>query len=192
MTGLQPSTKYYVMAYARNLLGPGYGGLDSFTTSPAVPVISAVPGTLDFGEVTYNTSAPVLSYKLSAAYLSSSSGVINVTATNSYTISTTYNGTYASTLNIPYSGGALANKIIYVKSPNTPYGSLSGMITHTGGGAVPPNADTVFLKTAIVQSQDTLTNKGTDFWCGFGYHSDMDSKANASDAAKMSLYIARR
>lgn len=196
MTSLQPSTKYYVMAYARNQIGVGYGGLDSFTTLPAVPVISAIPGNLDFGEVVNSTTAPILSYKLSGAYLTGGSGVINLTATGGYKICATYNGSYGTTLSVPYSGTTLPNKIIYVQSPNTPFGNLSGIITHSGGGAVPPNADTVFLKTAIVQNPDTLSNAGSDFWTGFGYQEKMKDNTTQFDTtlsgkgSHLSLFVA--
>jgi uncharacterized protein (TIGR02145 family) len=43
ITGLTGNTKYYVRAYAINSVGAGYGGLDSFTTSPILPIISTNP-----------------------------------------------------------------------------------------------------------------------------------------------------
>lgn len=187
---LTPATKYYIRAYARNQLGVGYGNLDSLTTAAPVPVISAVPGNLDFGDITYNsTPLSILSYKLNANYLTPTTGSITLTAPANYTICATYNGTYASSIPITYSGGIITNKIIYVKAPNAPYGIINGMVLHSGGGVVAPNADTVFMIGNVVQNQDTLTNKGTDFWCGFGYQESMRRKSTDASMAKMSIYV---
>ena len=43
ITGLTGNTKYYVRAYAINSAGTAYGGLDSFNTSPLVPIIATDP-----------------------------------------------------------------------------------------------------------------------------------------------------
>ena len=43
ITGLIGNTKYYVRAYAINSAGTAYGGLDSFNTSPLVPIIATDP-----------------------------------------------------------------------------------------------------------------------------------------------------
>ena len=40
LTGLTGNTKYYVRAYATNIIGTAYGVIDSFTTSPIVPTIT--------------------------------------------------------------------------------------------------------------------------------------------------------
>jgi len=40
ITGLTGNTKYYIRAYAINSVGPGYGGLDSFVTSPIIPSLT--------------------------------------------------------------------------------------------------------------------------------------------------------
>jgi hypothetical protein len=45
LTGLTPSTKYYIRAFAVNSAGAGYGNLDSFTTAtpPSLPTIATLP-----------------------------------------------------------------------------------------------------------------------------------------------------
>ena len=43
ITGLIGNTQYYVRAYAINSAGTAYGGLDSFNTSPLVPIIATDP-----------------------------------------------------------------------------------------------------------------------------------------------------
>jgi len=40
LTGLTGNTKYYIRAYATNVIGTAYGVLDSFTTSPIAPTIT--------------------------------------------------------------------------------------------------------------------------------------------------------
>ncbi len=40
ITGLTGNTKYYVRAYATNVIGTSYGLLDSFTTSPIIPTLT--------------------------------------------------------------------------------------------------------------------------------------------------------
>jgi uncharacterized protein (TIGR02145 family) len=40
MTGLTGNTKYYIRAYATNIIGTSYGMLDSFVTLPIVPTIT--------------------------------------------------------------------------------------------------------------------------------------------------------
>ncbi|MFN6078313.1 MAG: FISUMP domain-containing protein [Bacteroidota bacterium] len=43
ITGLTGNTKYYVRAYATNVIGTSYGVLDSFTTGPILPIITTNP-----------------------------------------------------------------------------------------------------------------------------------------------------
>ena len=40
LTGLTGNTKYYIRAYATNVIGTAYGVLDSFTTLPIAPIIT--------------------------------------------------------------------------------------------------------------------------------------------------------
>lgn len=191
LKGLLPSTKYYMRAYAKNQLGIGYGNLDSFTTAAPVPNITVTPNNIDFGDVTYNTTiAPILSYKVNASYLTPASGVITLNVSNSnYSIKSTINGTPAASITIPYTGGTITNKIIYVSSITNTYGALTAKVFHTGGGTVAPNADTLLLATNVVQNQDTLSNAGSDFWCGFGYQEKMSENAGSIDEAKLSIYV---
>ena len=196
LKNLLPSTKYYIKAFARNSLGFGYGNLDSFTTSAPVPSITVNPGTLDFGDITYSSAAPILSYRLNATYLAPAAGTVTLTPSTGYTVCATLNGLYLPTLTLNYTSSSITNKIIYVKSSSTPYGALTGKILHSGGGTVAPNADTTFLTTNVVQSQDTLSNAGSDFWAGFGYQEKMKSSTTQFDTtlggagSHLSLFIA--
>jgi len=189
LKNLLPNTKYYIMAYARNSLGVGYANIDSFTTSAPVPSITVNPSNLDFGDITYNATGPVLSYRLNATYLTPTAGSITLNASTGYTICATLNGAYQGSLVLNYTGSTIINKVIYVKSASTPYGPLSGKILHIGGGTVAPNADTTFLITNVIQNPDTLSNSGSDFWCGFGYQEKMSQVSGNSGEAKLSIYI---
>lgn len=191
MKNLLPNTTYYVRAYARNILGTGYGNEISFTTAAATPSIIAVPGVLNYGNVNYGATAPILPYTVSAKYLTPATGTITVTAPASglYKLSLTSNGTYTSSLSLPYTNNTLGNTKIYVQLSTGTYGVANDFILHTGGGAIPLNTDTVFVNATIVQDQNVLTNTGTDFWTGFGYQEKMSQKSGNSGEAKLSIYI---
>jgi uncharacterized protein (TIGR02145 family) len=45
LTGLMGNTKYYIRAYATNIMGTAYGMLDSFVTLPIIPTITTNPVT---------------------------------------------------------------------------------------------------------------------------------------------------
>jgi len=190
MKNLTPSTTYYVRAYAKNSLGTGYGNEYSFTTTTAVPTITAIPGTIDFGNVSYNANPPVSSYILSAAHLTPGGGTITVTppTTGPYQISTSASSGFTSSpISIPYGGDSLANTRIYVKMSTATYGTYNNYyITHSGGGVVVPNADTVAINGSIVQDPTVLTNMGTDFWFGHGLEENMDK----AGAYGLLLYVA--
>lgn len=191
MKNLLPNTTYYVRAYAKNSLGTGYGNEWSFTTSAAVPAITAVPGTLNFGNVNYNAASSVLFYTLSAAYLTPATGNVTVTTPTGspFKISTASNTGFTNSLSIPYVGGTLANTKIYVQFATTAYGNYSNYIAHSGGGALPASTDTVFIAGNIVQDPNVLTNSGTNFWLGFGYQEKMSQTPGDADEARMSVYV---
>ncbi len=191
MKQLQPNTTYYVRAYAINAIGVGYGNEVQFTTAAAAPVLTAIPGILDLGENLFNSNPIVLNYFLSGNLLNPASGSITLTVTGGFQLSLTgAASSFSNSITLPYSGGRIVSTPIYVSLPTTSYGSFSGFITHSGGGVTAANADTVFLSGSIVQSPDDITNRGTDFWLGFGYQEKMSQKAGNAGEAKMSVYIA--
>ncbi len=67
VTGLEPGTKYYVRAYARNSVGTGYGNLDSLKTIDIPTVITIIPreitsnSALGGGEITDNGGLSIIS-----------------------------------------------------------------------------------------------------------------------------------
>ncbi|TZF82060.1 PKD domain-containing protein [Pedobacter sp. BS3] len=187
--GLTPNTKYYVKAYAINSLGTAYGDQVEFTTAAPAPVLVAVPGSIDFGENYYNTTPLTISYTLSGENLSPAAGTITVTAPAGFLVSLNGNNGFASSITVPYTGGAISGTPVYVQLPVTTYGSFSGNVIQSGGGVAAADADVVKVSGTIVSSPDEVTNRGTDFWLGFGYQEKMKTKAGDSGEAKLSVYI---
>ena len=196
---LLPSTTYYVKAYAKNSIGLSYGNEISFTTSVAVPVLSALPSTLSFNPTFLNSESDVLSYTIYASSLAPSSGVITVMAPVGFSISTSPSSNFISyplALTIPYSNSALKAKI-YVKQLTNNYGITYGAILHSGGGLIVPDVDSVNLSSSVIQDPAFITNMGTDFWVGFGMEENMKTATTQFDTVKgtargahLSLYIA--
>ena len=186
---LQPSTTYYVKAYAKNSLGIGYGNEISFTTATAVPYLSAIPSNLSFGTVVINGASTILSFKLTGSYLTPSLGTVTVTPPTGFAVSTSSNSGFVTTpITVPYNSGSLST-IIYVKLLTTTYGTNTGNILLSGGGAVNPNIDTVSVLGTVTIDPNVLTNSGTDFWAGYGYEERMTDPAKKQDYG-LSLYIA--
>lgn len=186
---LQPSTKYYVRAYAINGIGTGYGNEQEFTTAAPAPVLTASPLSLNFGTVPYGSYASVLNYKLTGSNLTPSSGTITISAPAGFTLGTAINGTFANTLTLNYNGGVINNVPVYVKMNTSTYGSLSGYVVHAGGGLIAANADSVLLNGKVIPDPNVTTNAGTDFWTGFGYQERMDRISGDANETKLSLYI---
>jgi gliding motility-associated-like protein len=190
MRGLSPCVTYYVRSYAVNAIGVGYGNEVQFqTTCPGAPSLVANPVALNFGNIPYNGSSTIFSYTLTGYDLTPGAGNITVLPPAGYTLSLTAGSGFTSPLVIPYTGGALPVKTIYVKLATSSYGTYNGGIIHSGGGVAPPSADTVNLTGAIIPDPNVTTNSGTDFWTGFGYQERMDQPAGDADETKMSLYI---
>ena len=188
LTGLFPSTTYYVRAYAINNVGVAYGNEVQFITAAPTPIIEATPINLDFGNVVVNTSSPNISYSLKASVLSPASGAIVVTAPIGFSISLSPSSGFTNVLNVPYTGGSLAATTIYVRFLPTQFGIYSGTITHSGGGAIPINVQNVSLSGFGIQSTADISNTGTDFWVGYGYQALMTSSNNQD----MVMYISSK
>ncbi len=177
LTQLLPSTKYYYQVCVTNSIGTTCGKIDSFTTSVAVPALSATPSVIDFGDLIYNITAPVLSYTLTGSNLNPASGniTVNLSPASGFIISTSstkFSATPITSISIPYTGGKL-KKVIYVKLLTSNYGNFNSAISHSGGGVATIDADTVKLTGNIISSPDQLSNVGSDFWTGFAYHNAM-------------------
>jgi len=186
ITGLTPSTTYYVRAYATNAIGTAYGNEITFTTAPPTPIIIANPTVLAFGNVAPGSSSQ-LTYSLSGSVLSPASGNITITAPPGYLISLTGSG-FASSITVPYTGGTLPPTTVYIQFTPTQYGAYTGTITHSGGGATAVNIDNVTVTGTSVQPAGDVSNMGTDFWLGYGFHANMTSSNNQ----EMVLYFSAK
>lgn len=190
ITGLTPSTKYYVRAYAINNIGTAYSNEVELTTAAPTPLLLSSSASIDFGDVFYKATVPTFSYILRSggANFTTPAGNITVTAPAGFQVSLNATTGFSNTLTIPYSASTLPNTTIYVRLPSDLYGVFSGEIIHTGGGVSPDDADRVVLSGRVVQEE--ISNMGTDFWLGFGYMSDMNNTSSATNAAKMVVYVA--
>ena len=192
---LQPNTKYYYQACATNSLGTSCGNIDSFTTGAPVPVLTAIPAKISFGNVFFNTNSPILSYTLTGSNLTPGNVTITVAPNAGYVLSTSSTFAPASStsptnpsLTIPQSG--TLKKVIYVKFLTSKYGSYNSVVTHSGGGTASQDADSVFLSGNIVPAPDNVSNMGTDFWLGYPYEENMKSKpTKVDDTYGLILYI---
>ena len=135
----------------------------SGTNSPSLTVS---PASLDFGYVASGGTSSELTYTLSGSCLSPASGNITVTTPSNFEVSLTSGSGFGSSVNVPYTGSALAATTIYVRfkptSPNTDY---SGNVTNGGGGATTQNVAVSGTSTPLctgnaiaVQSQTGVTN----------------------------------
>ncbi len=147
VTGLTQSTTYHFAVYEYNV---GTNNSQNYnTTSPgtgsqstiAVATINVTPASLAFGNVFVDSTSTEKTYILSATTLSPSSGDITVTAPTGYEVSTTSGSGFASTKQVPYSGGTLASTTIYVRFKPTTVANYTGNITNAGGSAATKNVE---------------------------------------------------
>ena len=106
----------------------------------AGPTIVATPAVLALPNVQSGNTSSEVTYSLQGVVLSPASGNIVVTAPAGFEVSLTSGSGFASTINVPYSGSALAATTIYVRfapSANNTY--YTGNITNAGGGATTAN-----------------------------------------------------
>ncbi|MGY3090484.1 hypothetical protein ACVWYF_003539 [Hymenobacter sp. UYAg731] len=124
LTGLTPSTNYYVAAYATNSAGTGYGADVMFTT-PA-PTLTATPGSLSGFSNYAGTASAEQTYVLAGNGLSVP---ITVTAPSGVEVSLTTGSGFGGTVSVPAAGGT-----VYVRvAAATPVGPVSGTITNVSG-----------------------------------------------------------
>jgi gliding motility-associated-like protein len=193
MKGLAPNTQYCYRAFATNSIGTSYGDDVCFTTGAPEPVLTAVPGIIDFGENFFGGNAITVSYSLTGQNLTPASGTITISvpANSGFKISLTSNqADFKTSLTLNYTGGTLPKTPIFVQLPTTAYGTFNGVITHSGGGVTAVNADQVTLKGTIVPSPEDITNRGTDFWLGFAYQNRMNQAATSTNKPYLTVYVA--
>jgi gliding motility-associated-like protein len=167
---LTPSTLYYARAYATNAVGTAYGNEITFTTLPAAPTIVVNPTSLSFGTVQQGSNSAQLSYTLAAYYLTPATGTLTITAPAGYRISLTSGSGFVSSLSIPYTLGTVPTTVIYVRFSPTAIANYNNKnITNAGGGATTQNVVVSGdVDPVASQTQQGFSNKGKDFWVGYG------------------------
>lgn len=191
MKQLQPNTTYCYRAYATNSLGTAYGSDVCFTTGAPVPVLTAIPGQIDFGTNFFGAQAITVSYILTGAYLNPASGniLINIPPGSGFEISLNSGSGFGNSLSLPYTGSTLPRTPIFVRFLTNGFGVKNTTVTHSGGGVAAVDADIVTLKGQIAQSPDDVSNRGTDFYLGFGYQEKMDQVSGDADECRLSIYV---
>jgi gliding motility-associated-like protein len=187
---LAPSTTYFARAFATNNVGTAYGNNITFTTTAAAPTILVNPTSLAFGTVLQGNTSPEKTYTIGGYFLSPATGNLTITAPAGYKISLTSGTGFQTVITLPYSGGSLPTTTIYVRfSPNA-LANYNKNITNSGGGAT---TQLVNLTGAVEpvggQGQQGFSNKGTDFWTGFGPHEKIGSADGTNNNALMTLYF---
>lgn len=124
ISGLSPSTTYYVSAYATNSQGSAYGSQVSFTTATPTITVGAVT---DFGEVTINTISPEQSYTVSGTHLIDD---IAITAPEGFEISTASQGQFTISLILAQTGGTVQATPIHIRFNPTLVMVYAGNILH--------------------------------------------------------------
>jgi hypothetical protein len=169
ITGLLPSTTYYVRAYATNSVGTAYGNVVSFTTPPPTPTLTVTPNVLNFGTQLQNTLSVAQSFSLQGFYLNAGPGNVTVNAPAGFRVSLNNTTGFSPSIAVPYSGNSLASTPIFVKFTPTVVKVFDDSVRTSGGGG-----PTVFVNVtgtstpAGLQSGQGFSNKGKEFWTGYG------------------------
>jgi hypothetical protein len=103
--------------------------------APVSPSLTPSPATRDFTNQLVGSTSSYLSYQLSGTNLTGAPGNIAVTAPTGFSVCLTADGTYTSSVNVPYSGATLDATTVYVKFSPSAVQTYSGNITNVGGGA---------------------------------------------------------
>lgn len=123
----------------------------------ATPSLSATPLS-DFGNACINTTSGPNSFTITGSNLTA--GTISVAALSGFTYATTSNGTYATTLSIPTTGGSFSQEVFVKFSPSAVQ-SYSGAILISGGGvtaAVQVSAAGAGVNTLATVTTGTSSN----------------------------------
>ncbi|MDL2242006.1 T9SS type A sorting domain-containing protein [Bacteroidales bacterium OttesenSCG-928-L03] len=115
-----------------NYLTSSVGRLEQRTAE--VPSISLKPTSIRFGDVKTGTTVK-RSFSFSAKYLDTTDGIITLTASPDFQISTQSATGFANSLEIPYAGNKLDEQTIYVQFSPAELRDYNYTLTLTGGGA---------------------------------------------------------
>jgi gliding motility-associated-like protein len=169
LTNLLPGTIYFVRAYATNSVNTSYGNQQTFTTPPPTPTLTVTPAQLNFGSVLQNTITTSQSYSLQGFYLNAGPGNIIVTAPPGFRVSLAAASGFAPSITVPYTGTALAATNIYVRFSPTIVKVFDDSVRSIGGGAPMVYVRVTGTGTpAGLQSGQGFSNKGKEFWVGYG------------------------
>ena len=138
LTGLTPSTTYYVRAYATNLGGTSYGAQKTFTTSCEAPVVSISGSTsINYGQSTTLTASGAASYVWSNGSTSSSI-TVSPTSTTTYSVTGTNQqgcpGTESVTVTVNYLVPTVTTKNVTNITKTT--ATSGGNVSADGGATV--------------------------------------------------------
>lgn len=104
--------------------------------TPSTPTLSITsPLAAAFGAVCINQNTVVNSFTFNANDLDGSALILQ--ALPGFAYAESLNGTYSTSLNIPYSGGTITNKTIYVRFAPAAVQSYDGTLILSGGGISP-------------------------------------------------------
>lgn len=118
VSGLTANTTYYYRAYVnRNSGTNASGGIQSFTTLPLSPSITASPSSLSGFSVVENAGASTAqSFAINGNNLTGAPGLITITGSAAFEVSTTSATTgFGTTATVAYSGATLNNATVWVR-----------------------------------------------------------------------------
>ncbi|NVN95516.1 MAG: endonuclease [Bacteroidetes bacterium] len=130
--------------------------------SPISPATLSVNAITAFGNQCINTTSNPNSFRITGTNLNTSN--VTIAALSGYSYATTSNGSYASTLTIPQSGGNFSQDI-FVKFSPIAVQSYDGNIIVSGGGAASVNRSVTGFginTTASVTTTNTATSITTN------------------------------
>ncbi|MFO7657691.1 MAG: RICIN domain-containing protein [Bacteroidales bacterium] len=105
------------------------------STTGGTPTLSVDPLILPLGFSGVSTPSVEQTYTIKGTSLSPESGDITITAPSPFEISVTSGSGFAPSATVPYTGGTLATKTVYVRFTPSAIESYSGLISNSGGGA---------------------------------------------------------
>ncbi len=173
LTGLSPSTTYYVRAYASNLAGTAYGNQQSFTTWDAMPIFSSSISSHNFGTILVGRSS-----QQSITVTNTGGGYLNISAVSDpgvdYEITPTSasiagGGSQVFTLTFaPLSGGAHDGNLSFTDNDGNHTISITGAGQFSAqmdaGSSVFFDGSGDHIQTSLNVQPSALTNTTFEAW----------------------------